>query len=170
MSKKSILLLIAATMLSSSVVCAQKYKNAYLTAEEVPNAVYWLPAPPAPGSSQFMADIAQYFWGKQQRQDSLRAQKAIREVAFETDEMVPLFSEVFGMEISPKTSARLTPMPRMHYSNSVTNGDKAVSLPATIGKAMWMPRECLLRHALPVCIPAKNFSKIWKMLKKNLKK
>ena len=51
-----------------------------------------------------MADIAQYFWGKQQRQDSLRAQKAIRVVAFETDEMLPLFSEVFGMEISPKTT------------------------------------------------------------------
>jgi acid phosphatase (class A) len=100
MKRMNILLLITATLLSSNIVFAQKSAEVYLTADEVPDAVYWLPKPPAQGSSQFIADISQYFWGKQQRQDSLRAQKAIREVVSEVADMAVLFSEVFGMEIS----------------------------------------------------------------------
>ena len=72
----------------------------YLTVDEVPDAVYWLPAPPEPGSTQFTHDINQYYWGKEQRLDSARAQQAIREVVFETADMVELFSPAFGMEIS----------------------------------------------------------------------
>ncbi len=100
MKKMNILLLITATLLSSNIVFAQKSAEVYLTADEVPDAVYWLPKPPAQGSSQFIADISQYFWGKQQRQDSLRAQKAIRDVVSEVADMAVVFSEVFGMEIS----------------------------------------------------------------------
>ena len=55
----------------------------YLPAQELPDAVYWLPAPPAPGSSQFMYDISQYYWGKSQRLDTACANKAIREAVFE---------------------------------------------------------------------------------------
>lgn len=102
MKKMNILLLITATLLSSNIVFAQKSAEVYLTADEVPDAVYWLPKPPAQGSSQFIADISQYFWGKQQRQDSLRAQKAIRDVVSEVADMAVVFSEVFGMEISPE--------------------------------------------------------------------
>ena len=102
MKKMNILLLITATLLSSNIVFAQKSAELYLTADEVPDAVYWLPKPPAQGSSQFIADISQYFWGKQQRQDSLRAQKAIRDVVSEVADMAVVFSEVFGMEISPE--------------------------------------------------------------------
>ena len=102
MKKVNILLLIVATLMSSNIVFAQKSAELYLTADEVPDAVYWLPKPPAQGSSQFIADISQYFWGKQQRQDSLRAQKAIRDVVSEVADMAVVFSEVFGMEISPE--------------------------------------------------------------------
>ena len=100
MKRMNILLLITATLLSSNIVFAQKSAEVYLTADEVPDAVYWLPKPPAQGSSQFIADISQYFWGKQQRQDSLRAQKAIRDVVSEVADMAVVFSEVFGMKIS----------------------------------------------------------------------
>ena len=93
--------IITALMLCSNVVSAQKADDlVYLTADEVPNAVYWLPAPPAPGSAQFMNDISQYYWGKQQRQDSLRARKAINEAAYEVKDMVQQFCGAFGMEIS----------------------------------------------------------------------
>lgn len=94
------LFLLAVLMLSSVILYAQESTNLYLTADEVPNAVYWLPAPPAPGSSQFMYDISQYYWGKEQRKDTLRAQKAIRQAAYENKDMIPIFSEVFWMEIS----------------------------------------------------------------------
>lgn len=92
--------LLAVLMLSGIISHAQESDHLYLTAEEVPNAVYWLPSPPKPGSSQFMYDISQYYWGKEQRNDSVRAQRAIREAAYENVDMIPIFSEVFGMEIS----------------------------------------------------------------------
>ena len=105
--RKVTILMTAALMTCCITVNAQsQYKNMasidllYLSAEEVPNAVYWLPAPPEPGSTQFTHDINQYYWGKEQRLDSARAQKAIREVAFETAPMAELFSPAFGMEIS----------------------------------------------------------------------
>ena len=93
-------LMLAVLMLSGMISYAQDASQMYLTAEEVPDAVYWLPAPPAPGSSQFMYDISQYYWGKEQRKDTLRAQKAIRQAAYENKDMIPIFSEVFGIEIS----------------------------------------------------------------------
>jgi len=92
--------LIIAVLLTSNVAFAQQTDKLYLTADEVPNGVYWLPEPPAPGSTQFLNDISQYYWGKQQRQDTLRAQKAIREAAVDMTEMAEQFSGAFGMEIS----------------------------------------------------------------------
>jgi len=105
--KKSTILMTVILMTGFITVNAQtepQYKPSidqlYLTVEEVPNAVYWLPAPPEPGTTQFAHDINQYYWGKAQRLDSARAQKAIDEVVFETADMVKLFSPAFGMEIS----------------------------------------------------------------------
>ena len=42
MKKKSILSLIIAMFLSSNIAFAQQSDKVYLTADEVPNAVYWL--------------------------------------------------------------------------------------------------------------------------------
>ena len=94
-------LMLTVLMLSGMISYAQDASPMYLTAEEVPDAVYWLPAPPAPGSSQFMHDISQYYWGKDQRNDTLRAQKAIREAAYEIKDMVPLFCDAFGIPGAP---------------------------------------------------------------------
>lgn len=109
--KKSTILMIVILMTGYISVNAQtepQYKPSidqlYLTVEEVPNAVYWLPAPPEPGTTQFVHDINQYYWGKEQRLDSARAQKAIDEVVFETADMVKLFSPAFGMEISKENT------------------------------------------------------------------
>ena len=105
--RKATFLMTAALMACYITVNAQnepQYKPSidqlYLTVDEVPNAVFWLPAPPEPGSTQFTHDINQYYWGKAQRQDSARAQQAIREVVFDTAPMAELFSPAFGMEIS----------------------------------------------------------------------
>ena len=98
--KKSILSLISAMLFTSNILFAQQSHQFYLTADEVPNAVYWLPEPPQPGSTQFLYDISQYYWGKQQRLDSLRAQKAINEAVTDMSDMSSQFSEAFGMEIS----------------------------------------------------------------------
>ena len=119
------------TLLTLAVSCAQQTDySMYLTAEEVPNAVYWLPAPPAPGSTQFEYDLSQYEWGKQQRLDSARARKAINEAVYEVDDMIAQFCGAFGMEISAEKT------PAIH--KVVKRAVETIRLSATKPKATYM--------------------------------
>lgn len=147
--KKNMLLMITALMLCNHLVYAQKTDNlVYLTADEVPNAVYWLPAPPAPGSAQFMNDISQYYWGKQQRLDSLRARKAINEAAYEVKDMASLFSNAFGMEISEKKTPAI-----FHVLN---RGVLTIRLSATKPKATYMRTRPYVYFNEPTLVPAEE--------------
>jgi acid phosphatase (class A) len=146
--KMNILLLIVATLLSSNIVFAQQSDELYLTADEVPNAVYWLPEPPAPGSSQFLSDISQYFWGKQQRLDSLRAQKAIREVVSEVADMAVLFSEAFGMEISAEKTPAIYKV--------INRGVPTIRLSAAKPKNTYLRKRPYVYFNEPTLIPSEE--------------
>lgn len=148
MKKINILLLIVATLLSSNIVFAQQSDEVYLTADEVPNAVYWLPEPPAPGSSQFLSDISQYFWGKQQRLDSLRAQKAIREVVSEVADMAVLFSESFGMEISAEKTPAIYKV--------INRGVPTIRLSAAKPKNTYLRKRPYVYFNEPTLIPSEE--------------
>lgn len=123
---------LALALTACGVAQAQQQSQSvfYLTADEVPNAVYWLPAPPAPGSAQFMNDISQYYWGKEQRRDSLRAAKAIREAEYEVRGMAQQFSAAFGMDISPEKT------PAIYHV--LERGVQTIRLSATKPKATYM--------------------------------
>ncbi len=92
--------ILLATILLLSGYTAMAQDEPYFSANELPNGVYWMAAPPAPGSTQFLYDISQYYWGKEQRADTARANKAIREAEHTVAEMARQFSAAFGMEIS----------------------------------------------------------------------
>ena len=72
----------------------------YFNKSELPNGQVFLPAVPDSSSVKYLYDISQYVWGKSRRQDSLRAQQAIRDVVIDVGEMAREFSPAFGMEIS----------------------------------------------------------------------
>ena len=144
----NILLLIVATLLSSNIVFAQQSDELYLTADEVPNAVYWLPEPPAPESSQFLSDISQYFWGKQQRLDSLRAKKAIREVVSEVADMAVLFSEAFGMEISAEKTPAIYKV--------INRGVPTIRLSAAKPKNTYLRKRPYVYFNEPTLIPSEE--------------
>ena len=96
---------LAAIRFAGINVSAQKIipldENAmYFTADELPDATVWLPAPPDTLSTKFVYDVTQYMWGKTQREDPQRAQQAIDNVVVEAAEMCEQFSVPFGMEIS----------------------------------------------------------------------
>ena len=74
----------------------------YMGAEDLPNALNFYPAPPDTGSAAFAYDVAQYKWGKSMRADSARAALAIAQGTVDIAEMMAMFSEAFGMEISEK--------------------------------------------------------------------
>lgn len=144
---KQVFLLTALLLLSS--FCAKTQEpTTYLSADELPNAVYWLPAPPAPGTSQFMYDISQYYWGKEQRADTARANKAIREAAYEVADMVRLFSAAFGIEISEQATPAIYRV--------VNRGVLTIRLSATKPKATYMRTRPYAYFNEPTLVPAEE--------------
>ncbi|MBR3562959.1 MAG: phosphatase PAP2 family protein [Bacteroidales bacterium] len=95
--KRSVLFL-AIIILAS---CATVKPETYFTMDEMPDLVKCLPAPPAPGTPEFGYDSLRYFWGREQRRDPVRAAIADRDAGWQIDTIIAIFSEPFGMRISP---------------------------------------------------------------------
>ena len=96
--------LFAIAILGTVLCFAADDVKLYLDAEALPNALNFYPPPPDTSSAAFAYDIAQYKWGKSMRADSARAAIAIAQATTDVAEMMKMFSEVFGMEISEKTT------------------------------------------------------------------
>lgn len=105
---KRFFITIFAVVLTTVNICAQ-FKSTYFTAEEMPNAVAFLPAPPDTASTQFVYDLTQYMWGKTLR-NTERGQEAIDHVVTSVPKMVVCFSKPFGMTISRETTPAIYKM------------------------------------------------------------
>ncbi len=105
----------------------------YFEIDDMPNAVVWLPAPPDTASTQFVYDITQYIWGKQQRVDADRAQQAIDNAVEEIPEMLEQFSVPFGMELSKENT------PAIYHA--LYRGVLTVRLAATKPKTEYMRKR-----------------------------
>ena len=95
--KRSVLLFAVILLASCATVRPQKY----FTMDEMPDLVKCLPAPPAPGTPEFRYDSLRYFWGREQRKDPVRAAIADRDAGWQIDTVIAVFSEPFGMKLSP---------------------------------------------------------------------
>ena len=110
MSKK---ILISATLLVAGLVLSWNASaqfprvrvEPYLTVEQIPDAVMFLPPPPEEGTPQFAYDEAQYQWGKTQRIGA-RGVRAIREETTNVDSMAAMFSGAFGRKLSRETTPK----------------------------------------------------------------
>ena len=79
----------------------------YFTIDDMPDLVKCLPAPPAWGSSEFAYDSLRYFWGKEQRTDSLRAAQAKSDAVWTLEALFASFNEAFGMTLSPEETPQI---------------------------------------------------------------
>ena len=75
-----------------------------LDSTQMPNAVYFLPAPPDNTSDAFQYDKAQYRWGKEQRKDSVRLAIAVNDAIWSIDNICKIYSGVLGIEISEQNA------------------------------------------------------------------
>ena len=96
--KKSFLLILAC-LLGLSAARAQE-PVLYFPADEMPDLLAVLPAPPDTGSITFTNDVLRYMWGKTMRKDAKRAAIAKRDAIWDLDTLATIFSEPFGMQIS----------------------------------------------------------------------
>ena len=104
MKKMKSFALLAVLVLAAAPLHAQKL---YFTQYEMPDMLKCLPAPPAPGSSEFDRDVLRYNWGKEQRQDEARAAIAVSDATWSLDTLAIIFSKPFGMAIDKEATPQI---------------------------------------------------------------
>lgn len=95
------LLLTAIALLGVHLAFAQEFYP-YIPAEEMPDVVQCIPAPPQDPSTDFDYDKLRYLWGKQQRKDPARLEMAVRDAIWSLDTTIVILGEHFGLKISPE--------------------------------------------------------------------
>ena len=101
---KRIVTFLAGLVVIANLVCSAQVKS-YLKAEELPDALQFLPAPPQDGSPAFDLDEAQHRWGKTQRAGD-RGLQAFREATTNADTMALMFSPAVGRLLSQETTPK----------------------------------------------------------------
>lgn len=81
-----------------------------IMADQMPNAIYFLPAPPDTNSAAFQYDKAQYRWGLEQRNNPERRAIAVRDAVWSVETICREFSVPFGMTISKETTPAIYEM------------------------------------------------------------
>lgn len=103
----------------------------YLTVEEMPDPMRFLPPPPAWTSPLFAGDYASYLWGKTVRPTE-RGARAVEQAAYLFDEISVFFSKPFGLEISREKTPAIY---KVLYKGVVTAMHSYVQTKKTYGRA-----------------------------------
>ena len=80
--------------------------NHYLTKEEAPHDTVFMGPPPAFGSLLFEQDFHMYQYGKTLRKTE-RGKQAVKDANTSTDNILEVFSEAFGMELSKEKTPEI---------------------------------------------------------------
>lgn len=84
-------------MLAISCTAQMKHdsRKGFLTIDELPDAVKFLPVPPTSGAA-YDEDVKAYEWGKEQRKDPKIAEKCLRQ---DTMDVAVIFNEALGFKL-----------------------------------------------------------------------
>ncbi len=78
----------------------------YVSLDDLPNAVKYLPPPPSTDSQKFFYDWSQYMWGKAQR-ETPRGIMAKDDAVVDVNRLAKIYSEAMGIEISASKTPAL---------------------------------------------------------------
>ena len=95
----------------------------YYKADSLPNAVYYLPAPPDTLDMLFAADFYQWIWGKSMR-PTLRGTQASWESLYGVERMATIFGEILGITITKEGTPAIWTL----LQRAGSTGNRAVSL------------------------------------------
>ena len=132
-----ILLLLVACLVATSVSARQKTRRQvvsndtlYVKPYEMPNAGYYLPAPPDTASMDFIDDMIQWQWGKTQR-NTPRGRQANMESPWEPYIMESIMSQCLGLDT---ICAEKTPALARFLKRAYNTGNKSTAA----AKALYM--------------------------------
>ena len=97
--------LAAAVVLAGIVPGSAQEK--YLPAEQLPDLIQCLPAPPDSLSAGFAYDVLRYQWGKAQRADSARVAQVKRDAVWTYEALTEAFSTPLGLHISEQETPKI---------------------------------------------------------------
>ena len=89
-----------------AAIVAYGQSNHYLTKEEAPHDTVFMGPPPAFGSLLFEQDFHMYQYGKTIRPTE-RGKQAVKDANTSTNNILEVFSEAFGMELSKENTAEI---------------------------------------------------------------
>ena len=87
-------------------IIAYGQSNHYLSKEEAPHDTVFMGPPPAFGSLLFEQDFHMYQYGKTLRKTE-RGKQAVKDANTSTDNILEVFSEAFGMELSKEKTPEI---------------------------------------------------------------
>lgn len=94
------------TLMASAQQEKKQEWPSFLTVDQVPNGVLYLPAPPDTASVQYLYDFSQYQWGKSMRQ-TLRGEQAVQDADQSVDALLRQFSNAMGIAMSREKTPEL---------------------------------------------------------------
>ena len=100
--------------------------SSFLTEDEIPTASEFLPLPPKPADAAFYNDWYRYEWGKTMR-DTERGKQAIEDANHSLEYFYKIYSEPFGMVISPQNTPEITALLERLLATTKLCKDKAKS-------------------------------------------
>ena len=145
MRKTLALLLIVCAV---SVARGQKYES-FLTKDQAPNGVNYLPAPPDTASVLFYGDYAQYQWGKSMRATQ-RGQQAAQDAVMDCETILRGFADSFGMTITAADTPELYRLCNLVESDACNSTSKA--------KKHWMRKRPFVQFSETTLIPEEEAS------------
>ncbi len=129
----------------------KKIYPSFISAQEVPNGVEYLPLPPDTASMNYINDLVQYNWGKSMR-GTERGKQAVKDVAMEGEALLQNFSEAMGMEMSSQKT------PTIYY---VIERVVTAAYDATAGaKKHFMRKRPFVQYNEPTLIPEEEASHV----------
>lgn len=106
MKRFTISILLIALCISIPALSKDNSAKLYFTEEDMPDAYYFLPAPPAWDSEAFAYDSCQFEWGKSVR-DSERGKMAKADANTSAEYIASIFSPILGIEISERNTPEI---------------------------------------------------------------
>jgi len=105
-------------------VAPKKVWPSFLNADLLPDGTNYLPAPPAFSSDRFAGDLAWYNYGKTLR-DTPRGEQAKHDAELMLKDVLALFSESFGMEMSEERTPELASFIGKVITDAISSTRKA---------------------------------------------
>lgn len=106
MKRLSFIIVLCGCLLITPCIFAQEDLR-YFNADELPDLIKCLPAPPDSLSQAFSYDVMRYMWGKAQRQNPDRVAQVKRDAVWTYEALIDEFDDIFGLELSKKKTPEI---------------------------------------------------------------